>query len=155
MGGGVVSLEYLENNISMLKDEVGRANKNKNNFTVFVLTYPQTNFKSSKTGQRIPLTGSIDEIGADIQKIKEMGADHIIFCYLLSIEESQCNARSSSTRGAGCPPSRRPVLSLSSSRRLFRRGAVPEGSSAASFGRALNLAFASLPVPCARPPGRG
>jgi probable F420-dependent oxidoreductase len=87
MGGGVVSLEYLENNISMLKDEVGRANKNKNNFRVFVLTYPQTNFKSSKTGQRIPLTGSIDEIGGDIQKIKEMGADHIIFCYLFSIEE--------------------------------------------------------------------
>jgi hypothetical protein len=87
MGAGVVLLEYLENNISMLKDEVGRANKNKNNFRVFVLTYPQTNFKSSKTGQRIPMTGSIDEIGADIQKIKEMGADHIIFCYLLSIEE--------------------------------------------------------------------
>jgi probable F420-dependent oxidoreductase len=87
MGGGVVSLEYLENNISMLKDEVGRANKNKNNFRVFVLTYPQTNFKSSKTGQRIPLTGSIDEIGGDIQKIKEMGVDHIIFCYLFSIEE--------------------------------------------------------------------
>jgi len=87
MGGGVVSLEYLENNISMLKDEVGRANKNKNNFRVFVLTYPQTNFKSSKTGQRIPLTGSIDEIGADIQKINELGVDHIIFCYLLSIEE--------------------------------------------------------------------
>ena len=87
MGGGVVSLEYLENNISMLKDEVSRANKNKNNFRVFVLTYPQTNFKSSKTGQRIPLTGSIDEIGADIQKIKELGVDHIIFCYLLSIEE--------------------------------------------------------------------
>jgi probable F420-dependent oxidoreductase len=87
MGGGVVSLEYLENNISMLKDEVSRANKNKNNFRVFVLTYPQTNFKSSKTGQRIPLTGSIDEIGADIQKIKELGVDHIIFCYLLSVEE--------------------------------------------------------------------
>ena len=87
MGGGVVSLEYLENNMSMLKDEVSRANKNKNNFRVFVLTYPQTNFKSSKTGQRIPLTGSIDEIGADIQKIKELGVDHIIFCYLLSIEE--------------------------------------------------------------------
>jgi hypothetical protein len=71
----------------MLKDEAGRANKNDNNFRVFVLTYPQTNFKSSKAGQRIPLTGSIDEIGADIQKIKEMGVDHIIFCYLLSVEE--------------------------------------------------------------------
>lgn len=87
MGGGVVSLEYLENNIRMLKDEVSRANKNNNNFRVFVLTYPQTNLKSSKTGQRLPLTGSIDEIGDDIQRIKEMGVDHIIFCYFISSED--------------------------------------------------------------------
>jgi hypothetical protein len=31
--------------------------------------------------QRFPLTGTIDQIGSDIQKIKSMGVDHIIFGY--------------------------------------------------------------------------
>jgi probable F420-dependent oxidoreductase len=86
MGVGIESLEYLQNNIRMLKDEASRANKHKNNFRVFILTYPQTNIKPSKTHERIPLTGTVDQIGDDIQKIKEMGVDHIIFCYLFSIE---------------------------------------------------------------------
>ncbi|MFY9798749.1 MAG: hypothetical protein WCC17_21960 [Candidatus Nitrosopolaris sp.] len=32
-------------------------------------------------GQRFPLTGTIDQIGSDIQRIKDMGVDHIIFGY--------------------------------------------------------------------------
>jgi probable F420-dependent oxidoreductase len=86
MGVGIVSLEYLETNIRILKDKASRTNKNKNDFRVFVLTYPQTNFKPSKTCERIPFTGTIDQIGSDIQKIKEMEVDHIIFCYLFSME---------------------------------------------------------------------
>jgi probable F420-dependent oxidoreductase len=86
MGVGIVSLEYLQTNIRILKDKASRSNKNKNDFRVFVLTYPQTNFKPSKTCERIPLTGTIDQIGSDIQKIKEMEVDHIIFCYLFSME---------------------------------------------------------------------
>jgi hypothetical protein len=86
MGVGIVSLEYLQTNIRILKDKASRANKNRNDFRVFVLTYPQTNFKPSKTSERIPFTGTIDQIGSDIQKIKEMEVDHIIFCYLFSME---------------------------------------------------------------------
>jgi probable F420-dependent oxidoreductase len=87
MGVGIASLEYLQSNIRMLKDEANsKANKNNKNSRVFVLTYPQTEFKHSKTGERIPLTGTIDQIGSDVQKIKEMGVEHIIFCYLFSME---------------------------------------------------------------------
>src|ERR687888_616703 len=86
MGIGIASLEYLENNIRLLKDQSSRLNENNKNSRVFVLTYPQTEFKPSKIGQRIPLTGTIDQIGSDVQKVKEMGVDHIIFCYLFSKE---------------------------------------------------------------------
>jgi alkanesulfonate monooxygenase SsuD/methylene tetrahydromethanopterin reductase-like flavin-dependent oxidoreductase (luciferase family) len=89
MGVGIESLEYLQNNIRILRDEASsRPNKNRNktNSSVFVLAYPQTEFKSSRTGERIPLTGTINQIGSDVQKVKEMGVDHIIFCYLFSIE---------------------------------------------------------------------
>jgi probable F420-dependent oxidoreductase len=88
MGVGIASLEYLQTNIRLLKDIAIRSNKNKNDFRVFVLTYPQTNFKPSRTSERIPLTGTIDQIGSDIQKIKEMEVDHIIFCYLFSMENN-------------------------------------------------------------------
>jgi hypothetical protein len=30
---------------------------------------------------RFPLSGTIDEIGSDIQRVKGMGVDHIIFGY--------------------------------------------------------------------------
>lgn len=63
MGVGIASLEYLQNSIRMLKDDVNRTNKNKDGFEVLVLTYPQTDFKSYKSGERIPLTGNIDQIG--------------------------------------------------------------------------------------------
>jgi hypothetical protein len=32
-------------------------------------------------GQRSPLTGTIDEIGTDVKRIKDMGVEHIIFGY--------------------------------------------------------------------------
>jgi probable F420-dependent oxidoreductase len=86
MGVGIASLEYLRNNMRILKDEATRTNKNKRNFRVFVLAYPQTDSRYSKSGERIPLNGTIDQIGSDIQKIKEMGVDHIILCYLFSKE---------------------------------------------------------------------
>ena len=86
MGVGIASLDYLHNNIRILKEEATRANKNNNNFRVFVLAYPQSNSKSSKSGERIPLNGTIDQIGSDMQRIKEMGVDHIILCYLFSKE---------------------------------------------------------------------
>ena len=86
MGVGVQSLEYLQNNMKILRDQVCKANRTNKNFRVIVLTYPQTEFRSSSAGERIPFTGSIDQIGTDVQKVKEMGIDHIIFCYLFSIE---------------------------------------------------------------------
>jgi probable F420-dependent oxidoreductase len=88
MGVGIASLEYLQNSIRKLKDDASRTNKNKDGFEVLVLTYPQTDFKSYKTGERIPLTGNIDQIGGDILKIKEMEVSHIIFCYLFSAENT-------------------------------------------------------------------
>ena len=82
----------------MLKDEASRTNKNKDNFEVLVLTYPQTDFKPYKTGERIPLTGNIDQIGGDILKIKEMGVSHIIFCYLFSAENNNTKETISLTK---------------------------------------------------------
>jgi hypothetical protein len=47
------------------------------------LAYPNVvDGQSSKNNQnRFPFSGSIDEIGNDIQTVKDMGVDHIIFGY--------------------------------------------------------------------------
>jgi hypothetical protein len=62
------------------------------------LTYPQTDVKSYKTGERIPLTGNIDQIGGDIRKMEEMEVNHIIFCYLFSAENNNTKGTISVTK---------------------------------------------------------
>jgi hypothetical protein len=39
---------------------------------------------SSSAQQRLPMTGTIDQIGIDINQIKAMGVEHIIFGHAFS-----------------------------------------------------------------------
>jgi probable F420-dependent oxidoreductase len=77
-------LEYLDNTIKTIKDIANKANKDPNNFDVILLTYPNivdSKSQSTNEGQRFPLTGTIEQAGKDIQRIKQTGIDHIIFGY--------------------------------------------------------------------------
>jgi hypothetical protein len=56
-------------------------NKDSKNFLTILLTYPNVENQSLNDRNRFPLTGTIDEIGRDIQQIKDMGVDHIVFGY--------------------------------------------------------------------------
>jgi probable F420-dependent oxidoreductase len=77
-------LEYLENTIKTIKDIANKANKDPNIFNIILLTYPDIDdSKNRPTNEvkRFPLTGTIDQIGSDIKRIKDMGVEHIIFAY--------------------------------------------------------------------------
>lgn len=82
---GVVGgpLDYLENSMKSMKEQANRVGKNPDNFRTIILTYP--NFREDQSSKkdeiRFPFSGSIEEIGSDIQRIKGMGVDHIIFGY--------------------------------------------------------------------------
>jgi probable F420-dependent oxidoreductase len=86
---GVIAgpLEYLDSTIKTIRDIAHKANKDPNNFKVVLLTYPNIvlNSKNQSTttneSQRFPLTGTVDQAGNDIQRIKQMGVGHIIFGY--------------------------------------------------------------------------
>jgi hypothetical protein len=58
-----------------------------NNFKVILLAHLNValDSKSQSTttneGQRFPFTGTIDQIGDDIKKVKQMDIDHIVFGY--------------------------------------------------------------------------
>jgi probable F420-dependent oxidoreductase len=81
-------LEYLDNTIKTIKDIANKANKDPNKFKVILLAHLNvaldTKIQSTTTNedQRFPFTGTIDQIGNDIKRIKQMDIDHIIFGYV-------------------------------------------------------------------------
>ena len=80
------TLENFEDTMNTIKDMANReANrKDGNMFKVILLTYPKViedSSSSKKEDQRPPMTGTIDEVGGDIKRIKDMGVEHIIFGY--------------------------------------------------------------------------
>jgi probable F420-dependent oxidoreductase len=80
-------LEYLDNIIKTIQNIANKANKDPNRFRVILLTYPNVDINSrnqsgtTSQGQRFPLTGTIDQIGSYIERIKQIGVDHIVFGY--------------------------------------------------------------------------
>lgn len=80
-------LEYLDNTIKTIQNIANKANKDPNRFRVILLTYPNLDINSknqsatTSQGQRFPLTGTIDQVGSDMERIKQIGVDHIVFGY--------------------------------------------------------------------------
>jgi probable F420-dependent oxidoreductase len=85
---GFGPLEQLEQSINGLREGARKANKDPSKIRIFVLTYPNVLDSSSPAPsseqQRSPMTGTTDQIGTDIEKIKSMGVEHIIFGYVFS-----------------------------------------------------------------------
>lgn len=81
-------LEYLDNTIKTIKDIAIKANKDPNKFKVILLAHlnvaldPKSQSTTTNEDQRFPFTGTIDQIGNDIKRIKQMDIDHIIFGYV-------------------------------------------------------------------------
>jgi len=78
-------LDYLENTIKSMNEMASKANKDPNEFKTILLTYPNIveskNEQLTNESQRFPLTGTIDQIGNDIKRIKKIGVNHIVFGY--------------------------------------------------------------------------
>jgi probable F420-dependent oxidoreductase len=89
---GFGPLEQLEQAINGLREGARKANKDPSKIRVFVLTYPNVLDSSSSSSptssssehQRLPMTGTTDQIGGDIDQIKAMDVDHIIFGHAFS-----------------------------------------------------------------------
>ena len=86
---GFGPLEQMEQAINGLKEGARKANKDPSKVRAVVLTYPnvtESGPQSSSSGQqRLPISGTIDQIGNDIERMKAMdGVEHIIFGYAFS-----------------------------------------------------------------------
>ena len=83
--GGFGPLDQLRNTVNSMKEIASNTNKDSNSFKVILLTYPQiSKTGESGSGQRSPLTGTIEQIGADISEIRDMGIDHIVIGFWFS-----------------------------------------------------------------------
>jgi probable F420-dependent oxidoreductase len=91
-------LDFLDNSIKSLKDQLTKENRSIDEIKVLTLTFPQIYEKrksnnnnnniqggrqqQQEQSQRFPLTGTIEEIGKDIERIKQMDVDHIMFAFV-------------------------------------------------------------------------
>ena len=82
---GFGSLEQLKQTINILREDARKANKDPSKIRIFALTYPNVQDSSSSSEeQRLPMSGTIEQIGTDINQIRAMGVEHIIFGYAFS-----------------------------------------------------------------------
>jgi probable F420-dependent oxidoreductase len=84
LGAAGGPLEYLANSIKMLRDQAVKANNNRdpNELKIATLVFPQIDTsptKQNNTNKKTLMSGTIDEVGDDLRKIKEMGIDHVIY----------------------------------------------------------------------------
>jgi probable F420-dependent oxidoreductase len=77
--------DQLQSTINAMKELANKSKKDSNSFRVILLTYPNIQESgNSAGGQRFPMTGTIEEIGADIKAIKDMGIEHIVLGFFFS-----------------------------------------------------------------------
>jgi probable F420-dependent oxidoreductase len=81
-------IDFIENSIKSLKAQAIKENGSPEQIKTVIMTFPQVSQEESNSGdeagqqqqsQRFPLTGTIEEIGKDIKRIKDMGIEHVIF----------------------------------------------------------------------------
>jgi alkanesulfonate monooxygenase SsuD/methylene tetrahydromethanopterin reductase-like flavin-dependent oxidoreductase (luciferase family) len=75
-------IEYLDNSIKDLRDYAEKAKKDPNKFEIITLTFPQIMDLNKPNDKRFPMSGSIDQIGSDLKKIKGMGVEHVVFAFI-------------------------------------------------------------------------
>ena len=82
---GFGPFDQLEQVINSLKENARKIDKDPSNIGIYLGSYPNV-LESPVTSneERSPMTGTIDQIGSDIEQIKTMGTNHIFFGYMSS-----------------------------------------------------------------------
>ena len=82
-------MDFLEKSIASLNEQVVKRNRNPKEIRNTALTFPQlvtnsdpSSGRSNGNQSRIPLSGTIDQIGQDIKAVKALGFEQIVFAFL-------------------------------------------------------------------------
>lgn len=80
---GFGPLEQLEQIINGLRESARKVDKDPSNVGIYIGSYPNVlESPAPSNEERSPMTGTIDQIGSDIEQIKAMGTNHIFFGYM-------------------------------------------------------------------------
>ena len=83
--GGMAPFSHVESCVNILKDEINRTNKNIADFKVSLIATTDVNYSKSYNNMNRPtLAGTMEQIGEDIRKIKDLDVNEIIFLYNFS-----------------------------------------------------------------------
>ena len=85
-------LDQLQITLDLLRREVVNSNRNPEDFEIVVIIYPNVSGRVTQEERRSAFTGTIGEIGNDIDRLKKMGVGHIILNYNRSMIEDDMNA---------------------------------------------------------------
>jgi probable F420-dependent oxidoreductase len=77
--------------IEALREEARKADRDPSEIRIFMLTYPNILDSPPPEGSRMPMTGTIDQIGSDIVQIKSMHVDTIMLGHVFSPVGSDAN----------------------------------------------------------------
>jgi hypothetical protein len=74
-----------------LKEESRRSNKDPNRLNTLAVAFPHiisadSDHTSQQNPKRNPFVGTVNEVGSDIQTIREIGIEHLILYYNFSPE---------------------------------------------------------------------
>ena len=82
---GFGPLKQLEQVINGLRESARKVDKDPSNIGIYLGSYPDVlESPVPSNEERSPMTGTIDQIGSDIEQIKAMGTNHIFFGYMSS-----------------------------------------------------------------------
>ena len=80
---GFGPLEQLGQVINGLKENARKLDKDPSKIDIYIGSYPNVLESSVASDKmRSPMTGTIEQIGSDIEQIKAMGTNHIFFGYM-------------------------------------------------------------------------
>ena len=80
---GFGPLEQLEQVINGLRESARKVDKDPSKIGIYIGSYPNVlESPAPSNEERSPMTGTIDQIGSDIEQIKAMGTNHIFFGYM-------------------------------------------------------------------------
>ena len=90
--------ECLRNGMKQLKEEARRLNKDPDKLKTIVVVFPHISLPYSSDHyinqneqKRIPFVGTVNEVGRNIQEIRDMGIEHVILYYNFSPEGRDMN----------------------------------------------------------------
>lgn len=80
---GFGPLEQLEKIINGLRESARKVDKDSSKIGIYIGSYPNVlESPVSPNETRSPMTGTIEQIGSDIERIKAMGTNHIFFGHM-------------------------------------------------------------------------